>query len=142
MKMTKIFFAMLCVAALVPVALADDAAPKSVSPTDVKNHIGENAIVCGKVVDTKISKYGLAGHGKPVSFDIDQPEPTPIFYFVAFGTHDGGPQEAIDAYKGKQVCVTGKIAVPPSGPPFILAADRTQIKVDAGKAAPEKPADK
>jgi len=141
MTTMKTLFAMLCIAALAPVVLAEDAAPKRVSPTDVKNHVGENAIVCGKVVDTKISKYGLAGRGKPVSFDIDQPEPSPIFYFVAFGDKEVGPQEAIDAYKGKQVCVTGKIAVPPSGPPFILAADRSQIKLDTGKA-PEKPADK
>jgi hypothetical protein len=114
-------------------ALAQGAPPPRVSPADAKNHIGEQAVVCGKVVGTKIPKYGLSGHGKPVTFDLDQPEPNPVFYFLAFGSESGGPQEAVTAYQGKRVCVTGKIDSPPSGgTPFILAGDRAQIKPEAG----------
>jgi hypothetical protein len=113
-------------------AFAQTAPPAHVAPTDAKNHLGETATICGKVVDTKVSKYGIGGHGKPVNFDLDQPEPNPVFYFVAFGKQPDGPDEAIAAYKGKQVCVTGKIASTPSGP-YIMAADRTQIKVDEAK---------
>src|SRR5208283_5977277 len=104
-------------------------APAHISPADAKNHVGETATVCGKVVDTKTSKYGIAGHGKPVNFDLDQPEPNPVFYFVAFGAESGGPQEVIAAYQGKQVCVTGKITAPPAGGPFIMAEDRSKIKI-------------
>ena len=121
---------MMCVTALAPFAGAQNAAPTRVAPADAKNHVGETAMVCGKVVDTTTSKYGIAGHGKPVTFDLDQPEPNPVFYFVAFGTEAGGPQEVIAAYKGKRVCVTGKITMT-NGAPFILAPDRTQIKVQA-----------
>jgi hypothetical protein len=118
-----------CVMALSAFGFAQNAPPPRVSPADAKNHIGETAVVCGKVVDTKIPKYGIAGHGKPVSFDLDQAEPNAIFYFVAFGTPPAGPEEVIAAYKDKRVCVTGKISrVPAGGPPFIMAADRAQIK--------------
>lgn len=103
--------------------------PPMVAPADAKSHAGEMATVCGKVVDTKIPKYGLAGRGKPVSFFIDQPQTNTVFYFVAFGTQAGGPQEVVAAYQGKRVCVTGKINMQPTAPPFILAADRSQVKV-------------
>lgn len=106
-------------------------APPRVSPADTKNHIGEMATVCGKVVDTKTSKYGIAGRGKPVMFDLDQPEPNPVFYFVAFGAQPDDPAEAVAAYQGKHVCVTGKITAASGVGPYILAADRSQIKPDA-----------
>ncbi|MGA7471092.1 MAG: hypothetical protein WCD48_20295 [Candidatus Sulfotelmatobacter sp.] len=124
---------MLCVSGLSALAFAQSApsaTPPRVAPADAKNHIGETATVCGKVVDTMTSRYGLAGHGKPVNFDLDEPGPNPVFYFVAFGAQPGGPQEAIAAYQGKQVCVTGKITQASSGP-FILAKDRSQIKPQA-----------
>jgi len=102
--------------------------PPRITPTEAKSRAGDTVTVCGKVVDTKVSRYGLAGRGKPVTFDLDQPEPNPVFYFVTFGTT--GPEEAIAAYKGKSVCVTGKITVQ-AGVPYIMAADRTPIKVPA-----------
>ena len=106
------------------------ATPPRVAPADAKNHRGEIVTVCGKVVDTKTSKYGIGGHGKPVIFDIDQPEPNPVFYFVTFGTQPAGPPEAIAAYQGKSVCVTGKVTLSGSTP-YILADDRSKIKLQA-----------
>ena len=116
---------------LLPLVCAQSAAPPKVNPTDAKNHVGETVVVCGKVVDNKVPKYGIAGHGKPVSFDLDQPEPNPVFYFVAFGAPPAGPQEVIAAYQGKRVCVTGKINEAATGGPFIMAPDRSQIQVQA-----------
>lgn len=110
---------------------APAATPARVTPADAKNHFGEEVTVCGKVVDNrKVPKYGIAGHGKPVSFDLDQPEATAVFFFVAFGVMPAGPQEVIAAYHDKQVCVTGKI-LGNGNVGFILAADRSQIKVQA-----------
>lgn len=106
------------------------APPPRITAADARNHISEKVTVCGKVVDTKIEKYGLAGRGKPVIFDLDTPQPNPVFYFVAFGAQPGGPEEAIGAYNGRNVCVTGKITVA-SGMPYIMAADRSQVKVEA-----------
>lgn len=111
---------------------AKSAAPAHLTAAEAKSHVGDTVTVCGKVVDNqKVPKYGIAGHGRPVSLDLDQPEPNPIFFFVTFGEKPGGPQEAIAAYKDKQVCVTGKVASTNSGAPFILAPDRSQIQVQA-----------
>jgi len=133
----KILIVVIFMTTLLPLACAQGAAapsatPPQVTPADAKNHTGETVTVCGKVVDSKINKYGIPDHGKPVMFDLDQPEPDPVFYFVTFGSKAGGPDEAIAAYKGKSVCVTGKITLA-SGRPYIMAADRTSIKVKADK---------
>ena len=108
-----------------------------VAPAEAKNHVGESVIVCGNVVDTKISKCGIRGHGKPITFDLDQPEPNPVFYFVTFAAPPADPAEVVAAYQGKRVCVTGKVVTTDSGP-YIMAADRSQIKIDAAK--PDAPA--
>jgi hypothetical protein len=127
MKKIRTFLTMMSVSISVA-AFGQGATPARVAPADAKNHMDEVVTVCGKVVDTKVSKYGLAGHGKPVNFDIDQPEPNPVFFFTTFGSEAGGPNEVIAAYKDKNVCVTGKVSSAASMT-FIMAADRKQIKV-------------
>jgi hypothetical protein len=112
-------------AATAPAASA--ATAPQVSPAEAKNHVGQMVTVCGKVVDNKVNKYGIAGHGKPVLFYIDQPEASAVFYFVTFGSKDGGPEEVVSAYNGKSVCVSGKVALA-GGQPYIMAADRSTIK--------------
>ena len=129
MTTIKTLIVTMCMAGLSPIAVAQSLTPPRITASDAKNHPGETVTVCGKVVDTKISKYGLAGRGKPVNFDLDQPEPHPMFFFVTFGSQAGAnPEEAQAAYQGKSVCVTGKITVV-GGVPYIMAADRSQIKI-------------
>ncbi|MGA9304061.1 MAG: hypothetical protein WBW31_01530 [Candidatus Sulfotelmatobacter sp.] len=131
MTNSKSLIVMICITGLLPLAAAQSATPPRITSAEVKNHSGETVTVCGKVVDTKVSRYGIAGHGKPVNFDLDQPEPNPVFFFVTFGSQSGAnPEEAQAAYQGKSVCVTGKIALA-SGVPYIMAADRSQIKIHA-----------
>ena len=128
----KTLIVMMCLTGLSPLAFAQSATPPRIAASEAKKHAGETVTVCGKVVDTKIPKYGLAGRGKPVTFDLDQPEPKPVFFFVAFGSHEGGPKEAVAAYQGKRVCVTGKIETTAEpAVPFIMAADRSQIEPQA-----------
>jgi hypothetical protein len=134
MKMMKSWIAAIGMMGLLPLALAETPAAPLVNPADAKSHIGEMASVCGKVVDVKVGKYGLVGRGKVVTFYLDQPEASQVFNFVAFGSKEGGPQEAVTAYQGKSVCVSGKITET-SGVPFIMAADRTQIKVQEEKVS-------
>jgi hypothetical protein len=129
MTIIRTLIVMMCMTVVSALAFAQSAPPPPrITPTEAKSRAGDTVTVCGKVVDTKVSRYGLAGRGKPVTFDLDQPEPNPVFYFVTFGTT--GPEEAIAAYKGKSVCVTGKITMQ-AGVPYIMAADRAQIKVPA-----------
>jgi hypothetical protein len=130
MKTIKTLMMTMCVAGLSAAAFAQSATPARVTAADARNHENETVTVCGKVVDVKVNKYGLAGHGKPVNFDIDQPEPNPVFFFTTFGTEAGGPDEAVAAYKGKNVCVTVRVWVT-SSTPFIMADDRSHIKVQA-----------
>lgn len=123
----KALIVMFCMAGLLPLA-AQSAPPPRITSSEVKNHAGETVIVCGKVVDSKIFRYGLAGHGKPVTFYLDEPGPHPAFSFVTFGSESGtNPEEAQTAYQGKRVCVTGKITM--AAVPYIMAADRSQIKI-------------
>jgi hypothetical protein len=124
----KILICIVCTMGLSALTFAQDKKPLHINPIDAKSHIGQEVTVCGKVVDTKVPKYGIAGHGKPVSFDLDQPAPNPVFFFVAFGEQPAGPKEVVDAYNGKRVCVTGKVEAQAGGVPFILATDRSQIK--------------
>jgi hypothetical protein len=129
MTKMKTLIAMMCMTGLSALALAQNApaTPPRITAADAKSHNGDTVTVCGKVVDTKTPRYGIAGRGKPVSFDLDQPEPNPVFFFVAFGSQEGGPKEAVAAYQGKRVCVTGKIDMADTVP-FMMMADRTQIK--------------
>jgi hypothetical protein len=119
------------VTAILPLAYAQTAPPPRVSPADAKDHIGEKAVVCGKVVDAEPLQNGLLGRGKPASFYLDEPMAAPVFHFVAFPkTEFGGDEELMSAFKGKHVCVTGKISLAPAkGGPFILAPQRSQIKI-------------
>jgi hypothetical protein len=133
--MNKIMIAFVCALGCLPIASAQNdqssaasAPAPQVTPADAKNHVGQTVTVCGKVVDTQVNKYGIGGRGKPVLFFIDQPDATAQFYFVAFGTKEGGPDEAIAAYNGKNVCVTGKVATA-SGRPYIGVPDRSAVKV-------------
>jgi len=129
MTIIRSLIVMMCMTGVSALAFAQSAPPPPrITPSEAKKRAGDTVTVCGKVVDTKVSKYGLAGRGKPVNFDLDQPEPNPVFYFVTFG--DGGPEEAIAAYRGKSVCVTGKITVQ-AGVPYIMADDRSHIKPQA-----------
>ena len=131
MKTIRTLIVIMCVTGLSALAFAQNATPPRITAADAKKHAGEAVTVCGKVVDIgKIPEYGIAGHGKPVNFYLDQPEPNPVFFFVTFGSKDGGPEEAIAAYKGKRVCVTGKIAMM-DAVPYIMAADRSQINPQA-----------
>jgi hypothetical protein len=135
MMTIRTLIVIICITCLASLALAQGAptpAPVPVAPADAKNHVGTLAIVCGKAVDAQIGDPGMSGYGKPVTFDIDEPPPKPIFTFVTFGVKPGGFPEAhalVAALKGKQVCVTGKIM----DGPFIFAPDRSQVKLQNGK---------
>jgi len=126
MKTIRTLIVIMCVTGLSALALAQSATPPRITASDASKHSGETVTVCGKVVDIQVDKYGIAGRGKPVKFYLDQAEPH-VFFFVAFGTKDGGPEEATAAYQGKRVCVTGKMKMM-TDVPYIMAADRSQIK--------------
>jgi len=117
-----------CLTGLLPLTFSQTKAPQRITTAEAKEHIGQVVVVCGKVVDSKISKYGISGRGRSIQFDLDQPEPTPVFYFVTFSPQ---PKKLDAAYKGKQACVTGKIEKFQEVP-FILVTEESQLKIPTG----------
>jgi len=138
MKNLKMLLVLLFMMGLLP-AFAQDNKPPLIKPGDAKDHVEEAATVCGKVVGSHIAMNGVGGHGFPVNLYIDEPESSAVFYFTAFpGESDSGqtkdPKAVVAAYQGKRVCVTGKILKMKTGAPFIIAADKSKIKIEpAGK---------
>jgi hypothetical protein len=85
------------------------AKPKEIPPAEAKEHIGETATVCGKVVATSIAKYSAGSLGWPISLDLDTPEPKPTFVIGTLSPTRLKPEEVEATYQGKAVCATGKI---------------------------------
>jgi hypothetical protein len=73
---------------------------------DAKNHVGENATVCGRVVRIY---FAHNAKGLPTLMNLDMPYPHQIFTIVIWGTDRtkfGNPERT---YRDKNVCVSGKI---------------------------------
>jgi hypothetical protein len=115
-----------------PAEPSQDSPAKRMDPLDAKSHMGENATVCGKVVDTKVAKNGLAGHGFPASYYLDAPATKPIFYFTDFVPGPESADQTRPDYIGKRMCVTGTITPSREGVPFIMALKHSQVKAEAG----------
>jgi hypothetical protein len=95
---------------------------------EVGKHVGGSGTVCGTIVDSTVSKYGVGGHGRPISFQIDKAAPDTEFFFVAFAQKDVDIDEYRNGLKGKKVCVTGKIGQFNSVP-YVMTTEPSQIKV-------------
>jgi hypothetical protein len=128
MRATRNVVLLSCVVGISVLSLSQAANPRVIRPMDAKNHVGETATVCGEVVDSKIGKYGVGGYGRPVTLDLDSPEPHPVFFFMAFGADHAKAEQVRNSYQGKQVCVAGKI-VKGGTAPYIIASEPSQIKI-------------
>lgn len=126
MKRTLELAACLCLA--LPLALAETPTPATISAAEAKNHIGENATVCGRVVASRISKYGVGQNGRPITFDLDEAPPHRVFTFVSLSPDSNSLEQTRNYYTGKHVCVTGtisKVGVTPQ----IIVSEPSHIKV-------------
>jgi len=98
---------------------------KKLAASEAKNHIGEQATVCGKVASTR---YAANTRGKPTFLNLDKPYPNQIFTALIWGENRekfGTPEEK---YRDKQVCVTGKITAY-RGAPEIVVSDPQSIEL-------------
>lgn len=101
-------------------------AQDKLTAAQAKEHFGQNATVCGEVVSTS---YADSSNGHPTFLNLDKRYPNQIFTVVIWGenrTKFGKPEED---YKGKRICVSGKITAY-AGKPEIVASDPKQIKVE------------
>jgi DNA/RNA endonuclease YhcR with UshA esterase domain len=100
-----------------------------VAAADAKNHIGETATVCGKVVSTH---YATRSRSQPTFLNLDEPYPHQIFTIVIWGSDRakfGAPEST---YQGKLVCVTGRIKEY-RGAPEVIASEPAQIKLQSSE---------
>ena len=100
-------------------------AQNSISAAEAKDHVGEQATVCGDVVSTH---YAARSRGSPTFINLDKPYPNQIFTIVIWGSDRpkfGDPKEK---YRSKHVCVTGAISLY-RGVPEVIPHDPSQIVV-------------
>jgi hypothetical protein len=98
---------------------------KKITATEAKDHIGDRATVCGKVVSTH---YAKSSKGEPTFLNLDEPYPKEVFTILIWGSDRekfGSPELE---YKGLRVCTTGKITSY-RGVPEIITTERGQIEI-------------
>jgi hypothetical protein len=100
-------------------------AQKSLTTAQAKDHIGEHATVCGRVVSTR---YAQSSRGNPTFLNFDQPYPSQVFTMLIWGSDRTKFDEPETKYRERQICVTGKITEY-RGTPEIVASDPSQVKV-------------
>ncbi|HFU77599.1 MAG TPA: DNA-binding protein [Epsilonproteobacteria bacterium] len=71
-----------------------------------QNHIGEKATVCGTVVS---AHYANSSNGEPTFLNLDEAYPNHVFTAVIWGENRERFDEPEVKYRGKSICVTGKI---------------------------------
>jgi DNA/RNA endonuclease YhcR with UshA esterase domain len=79
---------------------------QKITAADAKNHIGEEATVCGNVASTR---YASSTRGQPIFLNLEQPYPNQIFTVVILGRNRAKFGNPESEYSGKRICVTGKI---------------------------------
>src|SRR5262249_52298972 len=90
--------------------------PQTLTTIEAKNHVGQQATVCG-VVDS--GRYVSSGR-QPTFLNFDKPYPNQPFTALIWGSDRakfGRPEET---YKGQRICVTGKIETYRDVPEIIL----------------------
>lgn len=100
-------------------------AQKKLTAAEAKDHVGEQTTVCGKVVSTR---WAQSSRGSPTFLNFDQPYPDQVFTLVIWGNDRSKFDNPETTYRGKRVCVTGKIGAF-KGVPEVVANDPAQIKV-------------
>ena len=110
--------------AFVLLASTSALAQKTLTATEAKGHIGEQATVCGKVVSTR---WAESSRGGPTFLNFDQPYPNQVFTLVIWGNDRSKFGEPETTYRGKRICVTGKISAF-KGVPEVVATETSQIK--------------
>ena len=110
---------------LFPVAATSAQVPRTLTPAQARDHLGEQATVCGKVVT---ARYAASARGEPTFLNLDEPYPMPIFTVIIWREQRArfGSPEIL--YRDKTICVTGKITSY-RGDPQIEATDPKQITI-------------
>lgn len=98
--------------------------PKRYTAAEAKAHIGEVAIVCGNVVNTRFADNI---RGTPTFLNFEKPHPNQLFTVVIWGRFRDKFDKPEAKYKDKEICVKGKIEEH-RGTPQIEARDPAQVE--------------
>jgi hypothetical protein len=77
-----------------------------ISPADAINHVGQHALVCGKVVSTK---HAQSARHSPTFLNLDKPYPNQVFTAVIWGNARPRFNPAPELLQGHAICVSGTI---------------------------------
>jgi hypothetical protein len=119
-------------AAASPVSIAQTG---HITAREARNHVGQKATVCGKVVGIH---FVSSGKGQPTFIHFDEQYPNQIFTLVIWGSDRQKFGRPEDAYRDKDVCVTGKIETY-LGIPQIVATNPNQVQVQTYPPSQLKP---
>ena len=97
----------------------------SLTTSQARLHIGENATVCGKAVS---GYYAKRTYGKPTFINLDKPYPNQPFTIVIWDENREKFNNPERAYNGRTVCVSGYIDSY-RGIPQIVVEEPSQIEV-------------
>jgi micrococcal nuclease len=97
-----------------------------ITPSEAKNHIGEQATVCGDVTS---ARFASSTRGQPTFLNLEKPYPNQIFTVVIWGRNRAGFGDPESEYRGKRICVTGRIE-DYRGVPEIEARVPSQIRIE------------
>jgi micrococcal nuclease len=111
---------------LLTVVVVPSLGQKKLTTAEAKEHIGENATVCGFVVGTR---YLDRTRGEPTFLNLDKRYPNTLFTVVIWGKNRQKFTVPEQTYKDRTICVTGRI-VEHKGIPEMEAQDPGQIQFD------------
>jgi hypothetical protein len=113
-----------CLAALI-LGLSASAQQATLTTSEAKQHIGQTATVCGKVMSPR---YASSSRGQPTFLNLDKSYPNQEFTVLIWGNDRAkfGTPEA--DYRDKSICVTGRIQSY-RGEAEIVASDPKQIRL-------------
>jgi len=106
------------------VAVSSRAEAETISASAARDHVGENATVCGHVASTR---FAARSKGRPTFLNLDKPYPDQIFTVVIWEEDRGKFGSPEISFDQKDICVTGEIALS-RGSPEIIARTPAQIK--------------
>ncbi len=96
-----------------------------ITTAQAKDHIGEEATVCGKVVS---ARYAPSSRGRPTFLNLDRPHPNQEFTVVIWEKHLRLFYRPEQFYAGAHICVTGRIESY-QGAPQVEVKEPQQIEI-------------
>lgn len=99
----------------------------TIASKDAKDYIGKDAMVCGKVVNTR---YLDRSDRQPTFLNFDKEYPNHTFTVVIWGADRAKFGKPEETYLNKDVCASGHVENY-QGKPEIIATDPAQLKLQS-----------